>query len=93
MNKHKLTIILHPSIESNNRLLIGTIESGTRILDGIISVIKQDQSISDLLVIDKELKPGYLLISNKMEIKTTGIINAKLTSDMNIRIIPISHGG
>jgi len=89
----KLTLLLHPSIGSINSSLSGMIKSDTRILEGIISVIEQDESVANLLVIDKELKPGYLFISNKRELKTTGIINEKITSDMDVRIIPISHGG
>ncbi|TFG09594.1 hypothetical protein EU534_01970 [Candidatus Heimdallarchaeota archaeon] len=69
------------------------VQSDTIILDGIHSIIEQNESVADLLMINKELKPGYLFISNKRELKTTGIINEKISSDMDIKIIPISHGG
>ncbi len=93
MNEFQLTVLLHPSIESKNHILKGKIDSETRILDGIISVLRIDESVVHLLVIDNEIKPGYLLISDKRELKTTGIINEIITSDMDVRIIPISHGG
>ncbi|MCE7742929.1 MAG: hypothetical protein GOP50_10780 [Candidatus Heimdallarchaeota archaeon] len=93
MNEFQLTVLLHPSIESKDHILTGKINSETRILDGIISVLKIDENVAHLLVIDNEIKPGYLLISDKRELKTTGIINEIITSDMDVRIIPISHGG
>ena len=93
MNSFKLTILLHPSIEAKKQSLTDTIDGETKILDGIISVLKMDDAVSHLLVVNDEIKPGYLIISDKRELKTTGIINEKISSDMNIRIIPISHGG
>ena len=93
MNEYKLTIHLHPSIETNNQILTGKVQDEMRILDGIISVLKSDENISHLLVVNDDIKPGYLIISNKRELKTTGIINESIKSDLDVRIIPISHGG
>ena len=58
-----------------------------------MSVLKMDENVAKLLVRDDDLSPGYLLISDKRELKTTGIINEIISSDMDVRIIPISHGG
>ena len=93
MKEFKLTIHLHPSIESEYRLLSNVFKEETKIIDGIISVLKIDENITNLLIINGDIKPGYLLISDKRELKTTGIINEKISSDLDVRIIPISHGG
>lgn len=88
-----LTIILHPSIPSNNRILTGKIKKETPILDGLISILETDEKVASILVSGKDIKPGYLLISDKKELKTTGLLNEKFQTDLEIRIIPISHGG
>lgn len=93
MNEYTLTILLHPSIETTNSVLTGKIKDNTRILDGIIAVLRNDKTIAELLIFNNDIKPGYLLISDKRELKTTGIINEIIESDLNVRIIPISHGG
>ncbi len=93
MNEYKLTIHLHPSIKTNNQILTGKVQAEMQILDGIISVLKLDENIGHLLVANDDIKPGYLIVSNKRELKTTGIINESIKSDLDVRIIPISHGG
>lgn len=93
MNSFKLTLILHPSIRSDNCILEGSISGETTILDGILSIIKTDDGVANTLILDDKLKPGHLLISNKIELKTTGKADNLITSDMEVRIIPISHGG
>ncbi len=93
MNQFTLTIILHPSIPSSNRILTGKIDGETRILDGLISILTTDKEAANLLIIENDIRPGYLLLSNKIELKTTGFFNEKIKTDLEVRIIPISHGG
>ena len=93
LNYHSITIKLHPSIPSDLKIIEGKIDSEMTLLDGLISLLSKYKQISDLILDKSDVRPGYLLLSDKVELKSTGKLNFPVLSDMEIRIIPISHGG
>jgi hypothetical protein len=90
---YSITIILHPSIPSDKRLIEGKIDTETNLLDGLIFLLSKHEKVVNMLISDSDLRPGYLILSNKVELKSTGKLYSPVKSDMEIRIIPISHGG
>jgi len=90
---YSITILLHPSIPSNQRLIEGKIDAETNLLDGLIFLLSKHERVVNILISDSDIRPGYLLLSNKVELKSTGKLYSPVESDMEIRIIPISHGG
>ena len=93
MKSYQIIMQIHPSISSDVDSLQGDFEGGTNLLEGIVSILSKDQKISEVLLNNGEIKPGFLLISNKIELRTTGKIMKPISENMDIRIIPISHGG
>ena len=88
-----ITIILHPSIPSDVKLIKGEINSETILLDGLIQLLSKYEKVTSILLDESDIRPGYLLLSNKIELKTTRKLYSPVISDMEIKIIPISHGG
>ena len=88
-----LTIVLHPSIQSEERILTKQVNDKAILRESILTILSSNRSVFDLLVIDNNIKPGFLLLSNKVELKSTGLLDTKIESDLEIKIIPISHGG
>ncbi|MHA1953300.1 MAG: hypothetical protein ACW96U_05090 [Candidatus Heimdallarchaeaceae archaeon] len=93
MQFHKITILLHPSISSRIHTLAGEVDEETTILKGILSILSKEEDISKTLISGDNIRYGYLILSDKVELRTTKKINTKICNDMQIRIIPISHGG
>ncbi|MCE7748005.1 MAG: MoaD/ThiS family protein [Candidatus Heimdallarchaeota archaeon] len=90
---YSIKIILHPSIPSVQRLIEGKIDAETNLLDGLIFLLSEHEKVVNILISDSDLRPGYLILSDKVELKSTGKLYFPVKSDMEIRIIPISHGG
>ncbi len=88
-----ITVILHPSIPSDIKIIKGEINSETILLDGLISMLSKNEKVASFLIGESDIRPGYLLLSNKIELKTTRKLYSPVISDMEIKIIPISHGG
>jgi hypothetical protein len=84
---------LHPSISSRIQTLIGEVNEETSILQGLLSIISKEEDISKLLISENNIKFGYLILSEKIELRSTREIESNVKNDMEIRIIPISHGG
>ena len=94
LNEHKITVLLHPSIPSKGKILTGQISNTTLLIDGIISILCKDKQASAIIFDNNNnIRPGFLLLSNKVELKSTGLLNSYISSDLEIKIIPISHGG
>ena len=93
MTSYKIILQIHPSIPSEIDSLQGEFEEGTKLLEGVISMLSKVQKVSKILLHNGDIRPGFLLISNKIELRTTGKIYEFITENMEIRIIPISHGG
>jgi len=90
---YKITIILHPSISSRIHTLVGEVDEETTILKGLLSILSEEEDIFRILISGDNIRYGYLILSDKVELRTTKKINTKMSTDMQIRIIPISHGG
>ena len=93
MKYYSLIINLHPSIQSDIRVIEGEIDSEATLLEGLISLLSEHEKIAKALIHESDIRPGYLLLAEKIELKTTGKLYSPVTSNMEIRIIPISHGG
>ncbi|MCG3220365.1 MAG: MoaD/ThiS family protein [Candidatus Heimdallarchaeota archaeon] len=93
MQFHKITILLHPSISSRIHTLVGEVDEETTILKGLLSILSKEEDIFKTLTSGDQIRYGYLILSDKVELRTTRKINTKISTDMQIRIIPISHGG
>ena len=93
MKFHKITVHLHPSISSEIKILVGEVDEGTSILQGLLSILSKEEVISKILISENNIKFGYLILSEKIELRSTRKIDTNVKHDMEIRIIPISHGG
>ncbi|MHA1345372.1 MAG: hypothetical protein ACTSVO_00465 [Candidatus Heimdallarchaeaceae archaeon] len=93
MKKYFLTLHLHPSISSDNHILKGETSSEMTLLESIILLLNKNKNTSELLIIGGDIRPGYLLISEKIELRTTKKLFNKIDSNIEIKIVPISHGG
>ena len=90
MSNFLLVIQFHPSIPSQKKIISGKIDDKTTLLEGILSLLRTDKQLSNLLIVNDDIKPGYLLIANKIELRTTRLIYNPAYEDTNIRIIPIA---
>jgi hypothetical protein len=90
---YNITIHLHPSISSKISTLVGEVDEKTTILAALLSIISKEEEISKVLIFEDNIRFGYLVLSDKIELRTTKRIYSKINSNMEIRIIPISHGG
>jgi hypothetical protein len=88
-----MIVHLHSSIPTEIKLLTKKIEKDKTLLQGLISVLSQNKEVYELLVIDEEIKPGFLIISDKIELRTTNLLGSTITKNTELTIIPISHGG
>ena len=93
MQFHKITIHLHPSISSKIQTLVGEVDEETSILQGLLSILSKEEDISKILISKNNIKYGYLILSEKIELRSTRKIDSNVKNNMEIRIIPISHGG
>lgn len=93
MRFYKIIMHIHPSIPSDSDFLQGEFEEGTKLLEGIVSILSKDQKISKIILSNCNIRPGFLFISDKTELRTTGKLDEIINEDLEIRIIPISHGG
>ncbi len=93
MVKYFLTLHLHPSIPSDVNILKGEVTNEMTLLEGVILLLSKNKNVSDLLIINNDIRPGYLLIAEKIELRTTKKLFNKIGSNLEIKIIPISHGG
>ncbi len=90
-----LKVNLHQSMPVKNKMIDRTfnISDNLSLKNAIIQLLEQYPEVYSYLVKDGDIRPGFLLISGKIELRTTGKLENKLTENMEIRIIPISHGG
>ncbi|MHA1201718.1 MAG: hypothetical protein ACTSQ4_04265 [Candidatus Heimdallarchaeaceae archaeon] len=93
MVNYFLTLHLHPSIPSNSNILKGEVTDEMTLLEGVILLLSKNKSVSEILIFNGDIRPGYLLIAEKIELRTTKKLFNKIGSNLEIKIIPISHGG
>ena len=90
-----LKIKLHQSlwIEGENHEFSGEVEQLT-IIDSIKKILKDNPKVlSACLTSEFTKKPGILYISGKMEIASLGLLNQIMDEDIDLRIVPVLHGG
>ena len=88
-----MIVHLHSSIPTKTRLLKNKFEENTTLLQGLLSVLSQNKDVYELLVVNADIKPGFLIISGKIELRTTKLLSSTINKNVEITIIPISHGG
>jgi len=90
---YEILVHLHSSIPTGTRLLKNKFEENTTLLEGLLSVLSQNKEVYELLVVDEDIKPGFLVISDKIELRTTKLLDSVIKKNTELTIIPISHGG
>ncbi len=88
-----LTLHLHTSIPSDDHVLVGEVNAEMTLLEGVILLLSKNKNIYELMILNNDIRSGYLLISEKIELRTTKKLFNKFGSNIEIKIIPISHGG
>ncbi len=88
-----MIVHLHSSIPTEIRLLRNKFEEDTTLLQGLLSILSQNKDVYELLVVDGNIKPGFLIISDKVELRTTKLLSSLIKKNTELTIIPISHGG
>ncbi len=67
--------------------------SGVTILEAINKLLDNYKDIKELCIVNGSPKPGILFIAKGAELKSLGLLNNKLDEDLEIRIVPVLHGG
>ncbi|UJG42716.1 MAG: hypothetical protein K9W46_10025 [Candidatus Heimdallarchaeum endolithica] len=88
-----LQILFHPSIPISQKKMEKRVKKGLTIGQALIETLKENEEAFNYLVKNEKIRPGFLILNNKIELKTTGKLESKIEGDLTIRIIPISHGG
>ncbi len=74
-------------------LVEGEVNSGLTILDGIKKLLSGTGWFSVIFDESGNIRSGYLIISNGVELQSTGGLERVIESDLLVKIIPIYHGG
>ena len=74
-------------------LVEGEVNSGLTILDGIKKLLSGTGWFAVIFEETGNIRPGYLIISNGVELQSTGGLEKVIESDLLVKIIPIYHGG
>ena len=89
-----LRLKLHQSlrVEKEPFEFEGEFESGT-LIENIRDLLKNSPTISDLCLSDRGRKPGILYLSGRTELSSLGLLEELMDEDIELRIVPILHGG
>ncbi|MCE7733780.1 MAG: hypothetical protein GPJ54_02810 [Candidatus Heimdallarchaeota archaeon] len=89
-----LKIKLHQSlrIKGEPHEFSESFNSGT-IVNNMRKLLSNQPAILDLCLSHKGRKPGILYLSEKTELASLGLLESELNEDLEIRIVPILHGG
>ena len=93
MVNYVLTLHLPALFAALLHILTGEVTNKMTILNGVILLLSKNKNVSELLISNNDIRTGYLLISEKIELRTTKKLFNKFGSNTEIKIIPISHGG
>lgn len=90
----KLKLKLHQSlrIEEESYKFEGDFDSGT-VIENMRKLLKTNLAILDLCLTEKGRKPGILYLSGKTELSSLGLLDELMDEDIELRIVPILHGG
>ena len=92
-NGIEVQIDLHKSCAVEGNPIKIRVEDSLSIIDAIWRGLCENGLQNRFFGDKKTLRPGYLIICDKRELVSTGKITEKLTKDMQIRIVPTTHGG
>ena len=90
----RLKLKLHQSLRVKDEPyeFEGEFESGT-LISNMRKLLKNNPNILDLCLSEKGRKPGILYISGQTELSSLGLLDEQLDEDIDLRIVPILHGG
>lgn len=90
----KIRIQLHKSMRIPNQpySFEGDFENIT-LIEAINKLLKDNIEIYKLCLKDGYKKPGLLYFSNDVELSSLGLLETNIDEDIEIRIVPILHGG
>ena len=89
----KLTLKIHRSLrEINEPEKINADVEGI-LIDAIKEMISPYQEIYNQLFDSNKRRPGILYISNQLELSSLGLLEEEIDEDMEIKIVPVLHGG
>jgi len=63
------------------------------LIDAIKEMISPYQEIYSQLFNSNKIRPGILYISNQLELSSLGLLEEEIDEDMEIKIVPVLHGG
>ncbi|MHA2249852.1 MAG: hypothetical protein ACXAD7_05795 [Candidatus Kariarchaeaceae archaeon] len=91
-----IKVKIHQSLraEDQNHEFEGTF-TGIRIIDAIGSLLENTPGMRDNCLKDGNKRPGILYLVDKTELASLGLLESSVDdwNDIQIRIIPILHGG
>ena len=90
----RLKLKLHQSlrVENEPHEFEGEFESGS-IINNIRELLMKNPKILELCLSEKGRKPGILYLSGKTELSSLGLLDEQLDEDIELRIVPVLHGG
>ena len=89
-----LNLKLHQSLWQNDEPheFTGSFENLT-IIEAIRQLLKEYPKILELCLSNGKKRPGILYIAEKVELASLGLLENQLDEDLEIRIVPVLHGG
>ena len=89
-----IRIKVHPSIhiQGTPSVLEGEFNEIT-ILDAMNSLLESYPDLLELCLKDQKPKPGILYIADGTELASLGLLESNIDEEIEIRIVPILHGG
>jgi hypothetical protein len=94
----KFTLEIHRSLrnpEDPSHLNLEIINTQKTYMQIISEMLEELPNIKSEVVLNNRPKPGILYIANQSELNSLGILNQKVdvSEDIEIKIVPILHGG
>ena len=91
--RHTITLRLHKACGVDITEISDTVTGEMSIRMGLYRLLEKAGLTQLLFENTSDIKPGFLLISNKQELISTGAIDQPIRSDMAVRLVPTTHGG
>ncbi len=92
----RLVILFHRALcleHGLDGLVEGEVEQDSTLLAGMEKLLRDTGWFSIIFDEHRNIRPGYLLVSEGVELQSTGGLEKTVASDLLVKIIPIYHGG
>ena len=88
------TLQIHPSIrEPDVPSKIKVDVEQMTILTAIDVALQKYPKLSTLILDNGKMRAGLLVFADKTELTSMGLLDSEINESLNIRIVPILHGG